>query len=788
MAVFKNFIWDNSVKDKDGRVVECKTINIMYGRNYSGKTTLSRIVRALETGFISDKYNNPEFEIEFDDGTKVNQTQLKSNVHYIRVFNEDFVRENLSFLKDTSNDGTIKPFAVLGEDNTKLQNEIDALKVVLGSNEEGKETGLYKERVLKTEAFNKAQKDYEKVCQDLNNKLSNKATGDRSVAIKYKPELYGDQNYNVSKLRKDIQIIENDYNPLVDERKEELRSLIKETVKNIIPKITEIRIDLPTIRKRVQAIVEQKVGDAQKIEELVRDAELNRWVKEGRKYHKEKMLDYCSFCGSLINDDRWEALDKHFDEESEKLEKEIDALSSQITEYEKRLNNGLGINKNAFYLKFQTEINSIEKEYNNNVRVDVLNGIKSLQSQLLQRKNNLYKSFEYKDVNDFTIGLSDLYEKYYLLEEKSNEYSTKLLSEQEEAKKQLRIDEVYRFIQEINYFDELKRIDSLKVDCESKETEKKSVESKIINIETEIETKLTLMNDEEKGAEKVDEYLRDYFGHHYLSLKAKEDNDGSCKRYRFEILRNGDIAYNLSEGECSLIAFCYFMAKLEDISTYGKKPIIWIDDPISSLDNNNVFSIYSIIVSKIADTDSFNQLFVSTHNLDFLGYLKRMNGKYVNGDKSKQKQYFCITRSFEESYISTMPNYLKEHITEFNYLFKEIYVCSKSDVVDNSNFQAFYSFGNNARKFLEIFLFYKYPDETEERVKMEKFFGKDKVPVIFSERINNEYSHLKENVSRGFSTIDVPEMKRVAELIISSIKNNDGEQYKALLNSVGEKE
>ncbi|NHN34968.1 AAA family ATPase [Paenibacillus sp. S3N08] len=34
---------------------------------------------------------------------------------------------------------------------------------------------------------------------------------------------------------------------------------------------------------------------------------------------------------------------------------------------------------------------------------------------------------------------------------------------------------------------------------------------------------------------------------------------------RFEIVRNGKRAYHLSEGECSLISFCYFIAKLDDI-------------------------------------------------------------------------------------------------------------------------------------------------------------------------------------------------------------------------------
>lgn len=87
---------------------------------------------------------------------------------------------------------------------------------------------------------------------------------------------------------------------------------------------------------------------------------------------------------------------------------------------------------------------------------------------------------------------------------------------------------------------------------------------------------------------------------------------------RFEIIRNGEKAYHLSEGECSLIAFCYFLAKLQDVETKGSKPIIWIDDPISSLDSNHVFFVYSLINAEIIAKDEFEQIFISTHNLDFL--------------------------------------------------------------------------------------------------------------------------------------------------------------------------
>ncbi|MGZ7334271.1 AAA family ATPase, partial [Streptococcus pyogenes] len=87
--------------------------------------------------------------------------------------------------------------------------------------------------------------------------------------------------------------------------------------------------------------------------------------------------------------------------------------------------------------------------------------------------------------------------------------------------------------------------------------------------------------DESKGANRVNNYLNNFFGHQDLSLKAIEAIPGdSSSGYRFEVTRNGKKAFHLSEGECSLIAFCYFMAKLDDIETKGNQPIIWIDDPI----------------------------------------------------------------------------------------------------------------------------------------------------------------------------------------------------------------
>ena len=74
IAVFNDFDWDSEVVDGDANALEFKRTNIIYGRNYSGKTVLSRVLRAMETGVISDKYENPECcisIIDHDDETQI---------------------------------------------------------------------------------------------------------------------------------------------------------------------------------------------------------------------------------------------------------------------------------------------------------------------------------------------------------------------------------------------------------------------------------------------------------------------------------------------------------------------------------------------------------------------------------------------------------------------------------------------------------------------------------------------------------------------------------------------
>lgn len=787
MAVFQDFRWASSVRDEGNNVAEFRKINILYGRNYSGKTTLSRIFRALETGSVSEKYSSPEFQLSFNGGTNATQNSLNSHGQVVRVFNEDFVRDNLHFIVD--DEQAINSFAILGEDNAKLEEEIEKHEAELGSEED--KSGLLGDLLVAEDEFKKAKKSHGDKSTELEAKLRDKANKAGS-GIKHNKS-FGDANYNVPKIKADIATVTRDtYSPLTDEQADQFHDLLREEPKPEIPESSSFNLQYSAIVSKAKDLIEKKIQASDPIQELLNDAALATWVRTGREHHQGKR-DKCAFCGSDLPKDLWEKLDKHFNQESEELRKALDNLLGSIERERSRLPSLLKIKNSDFYSNFTMDLDSLSEQLSAKSAA-YCESLDSIKEQAEKRKNEIFTPLTFDEPESVEDSLNAVRDSFEQLRKKSNEFTASLSEDQSEARASLRLHEVHTFVNDIKYEEECTAIDVLNKAMEKAEEAKNSVKEKLDTKRAKISELKAQLKDESKGADRVNDYLNNFFGHQSLSLRAIEENPGDTSSgYRFEVTRNGKQAFHLSEGECSLIAFCYFMAKLDDIETKGNQPIIWIDDPISSLDANHIFFVYSLINAEIVtpekyedgeeekERDRFKQLFISTHNLDFLKYLKRLPGA-MNKNKS---QFLIITRTNQTSNITLMPRYLKDYVTEFNFLFHQIYKCAHAQIESDENHDCYYNFGNNARKFLEAFLYYKYPNAVEKDDKLTRFFGDDALAASLTDRINNEFSHLAGVFERSVLPIDVPEMKTTANFILRKIKEKDPDQYAALLQSIG---
>lgn len=783
-AVFKDFEWNKHVIDSQGKTMLLADINIFFGRNYSGKTTLSRIFRFFELKGGLEKYESGSFKLELRDGNTIDKQSIESFPCPVRVFNEDFVKDNLLFIGNPEEGVT--PFAVLGE-NAQIESEIQELKGQLGSAEEGHETGLYLERKNAVKVYQETEKDLNKDKSNLEQQLTAKATA-KGTGIRNQPQVYGDQNYNITKLRKDLKEV-TPADRLSDEQISELKASLKDEEKQI-PHVLECSLpSFEDVNQRIKRIVEQPIMTSGKIEELVHNAIANKWVEEGRKLHEGKKT--CLFCGGEITENRWAELERHYDEATKNLkdraEKAVDWLEQQIQDAKELYK----ISPEKYYQHFKVEVEDINKDMDK-LREKLLTALDGILLQVKKKLENIHSTPSYIGHPFDLSELKEIYRRIEELEKSATEYGAKLKQKQARAQTKLRLSEVARFKEDIGYEEKVKAISEKEAVLKEKGGAKEEKEKAILSKEQAIRAKERLRQNEEEGARKVNAILKNYFGHRYIELRAvKNDNEEGVY---FDVFRGDQKAYNLSEGERNLIAFAYFVAKLEDVETVSGKPIIWIDDPISSLDANHVFFIFSLIDQQIVVKHQWTQLFISTHNLDFLRYLKRLHTNELTisysgkkGDikqRNIQIQRFLLERQGNSSSISVMPKYMKEHVTEFNYLFHQIYKCSQAST---DNYELFYNFGNNARKFLEAYLYYKYPDNDADSLhsKMKRFFS-DNCAATTIDRIDNELSHLGGLIERGMSISDNAEIKKCAEYILDTIKRKDSEQYDAFCKSIGE--
>ncbi|AOZ06462.1 AAA family ATPase [Cupriavidus malaysiensis] len=785
---YSSFAWNTEVRDRDDQVAKFKKLNVIYGRNYSGKTTLSRIIRALETGSISSRYTEPAFTVTLSSGV-LSHHDIPAVANDVRVYNKDFVDDHLGFLRDEN--GHISPFAVLGLQNKEIEAEIDALGRELGSVES--QTGLrhhYQEK--KIDHVNK-MKLAKEAADELDRLLVDKANK-RPTGVKHNP-LYRDANYDVRKLKADIKTVRDDrFSPLAEAERNAKVDLLGETALPDIRQRLAFSPALGTLTSSVNLLTTKKIQPSAPIQELLNSALLQNWVKAGIELHQHGRST-CAFCGNALPADLWKTLGDHFNQESVDLEKRLKATLDEVNSERVRIANVVTVERKDFYTSHQAafdgHLSELEGAFDAYKRSLLL-----LSDELSARLNDIFTDRPTCNILDHSKSVLEKLTAINALIDQNNKATASLSDRQATARSDLRLSEIAQFVIDIGLDEKEIRISELDAQVTKAKEERDAVEGEGKKRSERIKELKTQLRDERRGAEKVNQYLGHFLGHGGLRLSAQEEPDTSPDR--FQIMRGDQIAYNLSEGECSLVAFCYFLAKLEDIDTQGKQLIIYIDDPISSLDSNHVFFVFSLIENYLAKpiedengaiikdangkpTYRYKQLFISTHNLEFLKYLKRLT------KPGKDTESFLITRKETTSTIGLMPHYLRNYVTELNYLFGEIFCCA-DDTNAIKHYHSFYNFGNNLRKFLEAFLFFKYPfvksDRSDHDNRIKLFFADGTSSEAFVQRLINEFSHLGEFIDRGTQPIDCTEIASLAKFVLKKIRDNDKHQFEHFLLSI----
>ncbi|MFZ6863074.1 AAA family ATPase [Undibacterium sp. Ji67W] len=377
---FNNFSWKKSIKNQDGISVDFKRVNVLYGRNYSGKTTLSRIIRSLETGRLPANYAAPAFTV-FGDKGDVLQSGISTHNYDVRVYNRDFVTDNLSFLVNQEN-GEIRTFAIVGEKNKEIEDKIAEIESKLGSVETN--SGLKNELVTKRNDKDQKARNYTSADSAFSEKLKGQAKFLKDNRD-YVPAVYTITQLNLDIVKTNLL----GYTALTQSEITSGLELLKQDVLADIPGKVSIKLEYPKLSVTASTLLQKTITPTKAIQELLNDSVLQLWVKQGISHHRDKRTT-CGFCRQPLPDDIWQVLDSHFSLESSDLESEIDTTVKSVEAEIKNISTFISITSDKFY---PDEKASFEKE-----KTALTTCLKSYEQDLLElknalqnRKNNLFE-------------------------------------------------------------------------------------------------------------------------------------------------------------------------------------------------------------------------------------------------------------------------------------------------------------------------------------------------------------------------------------------------------------
>jgi len=751
------------------KVAEFNKYNIIYGYNGSGKTSLSRALRFLETRKIPPYIGNGiEVALSTDTGDLNFKLDNIADCHEkIMVFNTDFIWDNIKW--STNN---MEGIATIGSEHEDDFNKLKFLKE--------------KQAKLKIEIYGGIEKDSsgkDKKIKGLKKEVDEAKAGkdnfltDKAKEVKNQP-WNKDTGFNKTKLEGYIRKAEGVVS-LSDEQ-------FKENLKN-----AQANRSLPTINSFINPCSKEKLKDAlteiitnleksvsiTKITRLKESQELETFVKQIFRGHIEQGKA-CPVCGEEITSDKYLELKNHFSTESEELEKELLRLECYLDGTQFSLPDAPieeRIHESYYNADSWSEYNIKKEEFisaRETIKIKISDKIKNIEVPLVHEIN----------INEL-LTKYDLLEKAFLvvrdLINQHNTFTTNQETQRGDAEEVLKLNFAVNCRDGYQVLSD--EFDSKQAVFDEAEKEFKKLPEEI----NEIETRISQYG---KSETKINWYLKSYLGHDNLNVKLKNN--------AYVISRNGSTSNSpLSEGEKTALAFCYFITKLdkEDLGSF----IVVVDDPISSLDARHLHYAFNFMKKHIAGA---NQVFVFTHNFAFFKECKKSLGKAdkwvkdVTNPKVQNRidgnqKLFYISKEGNVSYLEDIPEILKRHESEYHFFAEQLFEASKGSDIDC------YMLANACRKVLETFLYFKCPSNSDsiadkfesvlKQIPDEKKEGEYDVHAKSKERLVQIESH-GDNIDKllGLEDATLMSMGDTVEFVLNFIEKADKCHFDTLKKAV----
>ncbi|MDM7888318.1 AAA family ATPase [Curtobacterium sp. NPDC087082] len=655
-------------------------INVVYGGNGTGKSSVARAF-----GEATAASSASTVHVSVEDGDRLRQVTSSEDPFWtrVRVFNQDYVENNLSFGTDRSE---AAPLLVLGQKSvgreTRLAQIAERLEIIES------------EERLAVEDAGRAR--------NAADRLATATATTIHSELQHVSARYG-RAYNRRQVKTLLDALPTRFDEPLDEvisthlgtvrpQKMEPVSLLTITGESVVPLVAEVGDALAT---SVSNVV---------LDDLAAHPEDSTWVSEGVSRHEQR--DRCLFCGGVVTDERRGALAAHFDGRFRQLERTLDMLDGRVAAVI-AAQQGMISRAPAANLLYPP----LRESYG-----ELLAGVREATTSRSEALDAVRRAIETKrsamfDVVTFDPGVvdgqSDDVAAINLVLRDHNERSA--------AFESIRADAADRV--------ERARVELIRSEYVSLSERALGAEQQAADHGAERE-QLTRERGRLNSAGLDAGPLASELTRDVAVLLGRDELRFTAVDGRYAIERDGRPAVGLSEGERTAISLLHFLCSLRDETMRGADLTVVIDDPVSSLDQEIMVGVSGHLWNTFVGAGIRHQLILLTHSfelfrmwvnqLDRLHSRLRRDNSYslhelrsrVSRDAEDVPRRVPVLRSWSD------PQLRKKLRSQYHYLFWRVgsaVLERNSGTQFEAELEAAALLPNAARRLLESFLAFRLP-------------------------------------------------------------------------------
>lgn len=565
---FQDFRWDSTLP-------ELARINIIYGPNGSGKTSLALALDGLRHPPERNGYEKLSVAYEADGQSHVTNGTDSPFFDRIHVFSEAYVARSLSFAP-----GDTKMAAVLtvGEKAVDVETRLEEL--VKEADE------LREKRLAAVRNRDDAHRTIETTFGDISRQVvdANNRAGARWQSR---------GNFNAGVVRRAYEGSHESWVEMTEvdlkERINIARSDKAETVReDLLP--SGISTDLPErLAKAMAATPLTMVLDT-----LAEHPEAASWVDEGRHLHRG--LQQCIFCGSPLTAERLSLLDQHFSDRVERVQNVLRDAISELLAIESLVDAARSRvpQQGVFYADLRPKYRHAVMAYENEVTA-LVNWARLVRRRAEKKLSNVLTSVDASVDPAPQVEGADLLALCKVQNKRVEEHSQTVAG----AAKAV----------ELHYLKASEtKVSALEARLADQNEIVADFDTKIATAENEITALRSVEGDPTPSARVLTTEVGRLLGRQELKFEAVGD--------QYRVTRDGEPAVNLSVGERTAIALIHFLESVARFDPVMGKPVVVVDDPVSSLDSDMFMGISTYIWAEAVSKEHIAQIVLLTHNFE----------------------------------------------------------------------------------------------------------------------------------------------------------------------------